>query len=85
MNKVSTELPATLILTEDGQWETPSWAKTNDDDQWISYGWKAWTYEGHVFHRNIEQGNVQQWLAGNGYQDTGDGRHYQRITEKGKE
>lgn len=76
-------LPTRLTLAEEGQWETPSWAQTSDNDEWISYGWKAWTYDGIPFFRHQEKSVVQQWLADNGYTDTGDGAHYQRqeVTE----
>src|ERR1700704_5554290 len=37
-----------LTLNEEGMWETPSWARDSDDDEWRSLGWRAWTYSGEV-------------------------------------
>lgn len=71
-------LPERLFLGEDGQWITPSWAYTNDDDEWTSYGWRARTYEGDTLFHNQSFSVVAKWLADNGYVDTGDGYHYQR-------
>jgi hypothetical protein len=70
-------MPELLILAEDGTWETPSWGRTNDDDVWVPFGWKAVTYDGHVHYRH-EKANVRAWLVTNGYQDTGDGTHYRK-------
>lgn len=78
MSEPTLILPTRLTLAEEGQWETPSWAQTSDNDEWISYGWKAWTYDGVLFFRHQEKSVVQKWLADNGYTDTGDGAHYQR-------
>lgn len=83
-NNETTTLPAYLTLTENGYHEPlPYWRNPEvDDEEWISYGWKAITYEGHVHYSHKEKANVQQWLAEHGYQDTGDGSHYQRTMQK---
>lgn len=79
-NNETTTLPAHLTLTENGYHEPlPYWKNPEvDDEEWISYGWKAITYEGHLHYSHKEKANVQQWLAEHGYQDTGDGIHFQR-------
>jgi hypothetical protein len=77
------QLPERLSLTEEGQWETPSWARTSDDDEWISYGWKAVTFEGQIHFRHKDKAVVEKWLADKGYVDTGDGAHYQRSISQG--
>lgn len=75
-------LPERLTLAEDGMWETPSWAHTNDDDEWRSFGWKAVTYAGNVYYWHKEESNVRAWLTSRGYVDTGDGKHWSRDSKQ---
>lgn len=72
------ELPKRLTLAEDGEWEMPSWSRNPDDEEWITYGWRARTYEGTTFVNHKEKAIVQRWLADHGYIDTGDGHHYEQ-------
>jgi hypothetical protein len=71
-----------LLLSEEGEWETPSWARDSDDDEWRSYGWRARTYSGEVAYRHPEKATVEQWLLEQGYHDSGDGIHYEREERK---
>lgn len=71
MDKITTvELPKRLQLAEDGEWEQPSWSRDPDDEEWITRGWRARTYEGKTFVNHKEKAVVQQWLADHGYKAT---------------
>lgn len=85
MNEV---LPSLLILTEDGEWETPYTGMTtmnvdHDATEWTSYGWKAVTYEGKCLFIHTDKLVVEQWLIAHNYYDTGDGAHY-RVKREGE-
>jgi hypothetical protein len=71
-------LPQRLSLAEDGEWEQPSWSRNPDDEEFITYGWRARTYEGKTYVNHKEKAIVQRWLAAHGYVDTGDGHHYEQ-------
>lgn len=68
----------TVQLVEDGQWVAPSWSNNPDDEQFVESGWKVVTYEGQQLFRHDQKSAAQQWLAGQGYQPTGDGAHYRK-------
>lgn len=75
-------LPQMLRLGEDGQWYTPTWARTSDDDQWIWTGYRACDHSGNVFFRHKERAEIVQWLVRQGYQNTGDDAHYRLKKEE---
>lgn len=77
-------LPALLILAENGMWVTPSWGQTSDDDYWFRHGWKATTYDGHTLFSEKELTDVRKWIIDRGYVDTGDGRHFRRPEDHGR-
>lgn len=80
MEETQAALPERLQLSEEGEWYRPTWGQTSDDDQWIWTGWRARDSSGNVFFRHKDESEVKSWLAQRGYQDTGDGRHYRRLT-----
>jgi hypothetical protein len=86
-------VPGLLLLDEEGDSEPPydpfhsrdeeereSAVSTSDDDAWVQTGWRARTPIGTVIYRHNEKGPVMHFLTLFGYQDTGDGCHYQRAS-----
>ncbi len=73
-------LPERLTLTEAGCHEPLNWWQNpeTEDPEWISEGWKAVTYEGHIHFRHKDKSVVEKWLVEHGYYNTGDGAHYQQ-------
>ena len=73
-------LPERLTLTEMGYHEPLPWYRNPevDDEEWMSEGWKAVTYEGHIHFSHKDKEVVAAWLADHGYYNTGDGAHYQQ-------
>ncbi len=76
---MGTTLPQLLIFNEEGYWEQPTWSSDPDDEEWVHTGWRAWSYEGVQHFRSYDKIAVQNFLAENGYTDTGDGAHYRRA------
>ncbi len=77
-----TTLPERLTFTEEGSWEPSTSPIEDSDDEWIGTGWRVRTYIGELFYRHNDKTNVEQWLATNGYQDTGDGAHFQKVSNQ---
>lgn len=65
-------------LVEDGEWESPTWARSADDDKFIAVGWKVVTYEGEVLFKDKQEQPVRQWLKDEGWHVVGDGVHFQK-------
>lgn len=75
-------MPELLLLGEAGCYEDLPWWRNPEieDGEWISEGWQAREYGGHSHFQHEDKAVVQQWLAEHGYQDTGDGAHYRKLT-----
>lgn len=76
--KTTEELPQRVIFGEEGCWEMPSWGRHPDDEEWINYGWRVTTLEGHTLFTNQQKEKVEQWLADKGYVDEGEGYRFAR-------
>lgn len=70
-------LPECLSICEQGTWEPTS---TNpDDDVFVPTGlYEAQDDNGTSYQVGPRERDIERWLIENGYQDTGDGIHYQR-------
>lgn len=64
-------LPERLYIHEQGTWE---------DDVFVPTGlWEARDYNDTPYHTAAQDLGIERWLVDNGYRDTGDGIHYQRV------
>jgi hypothetical protein len=79
-NSSEKQQPDLLLLGEEGYHESLNWWQNpeTEDPEWITTGWAARTYSGSPFFRHNDRAKVEQWLAENGYHDTGDGAHYRK-------